>query len=58
MKLIIQEVMEIIIEDHGTDNMEQSIQYIIEEAKYLQLLRSHVTFHSFLLRIGSFEKMA
>jgi hypothetical protein len=48
VKLILQEVMEIIIEDHGVDNIYQSIQDIIEEVKYLQLSRSHV--------ILSFEK--
>jgi hypothetical protein len=42
MKLILQEVMEIIIEDHGVDNTNQSIQDVIEEVKYLQFLRSHV----------------
>jgi hypothetical protein len=43
--------MEIIIEDHGVHgvyNMNQSIQDMIEEVKYLQLLRYHV--------ILSFEK--
>jgi hypothetical protein len=42
VKLILQEVMEIIIEDHGVDNMKQSIQDVVEEVKYLQLLRSNV----------------
>jgi hypothetical protein len=42
VKLILQEVMEIIIEDHGVDNMKQSTQDLIEEVKYLQLLMSHV----------------
>jgi hypothetical protein len=42
MKLILQEVMGIIIEDHGVHNMKQSIQDIVEEVKYLQLIRSHV----------------
>jgi hypothetical protein len=40
--------MKIIIEDHGVENINQSIQYIIEEVKYLQFLRFHV--------ILSFEK--
>jgi hypothetical protein len=40
VKLTLQEVMGIIIEDHGVENMIQSIQDIIEEVKYLQLLRS------------------
>jgi hypothetical protein len=40
VKLTLQEVMGIIIEDHGVENMIQSTQDIIEEVKYLQLLRS------------------
>jgi broad-specificity NMP kinase len=36
VKLILQEVVEIIIEVHGVDNMNQSIQDIIEEVKYVQ----------------------
>jgi hypothetical protein len=48
VKLILQGIMEIIIEDRGVDNMNQSIQDITAEFKYLQLLRSHV--------ILSFEK--
>jgi hypothetical protein len=48
VKIILQEVMEIIIEDHGVENMKRSIQDVIEEVKYLQLLSSHV--------ILSFEK--
>jgi hypothetical protein len=46
--VILKEVMEIGIEDNGVENMKQSIQYAVEEVKYLQLLRSHV--------ILSFEK--
>jgi hypothetical protein len=42
VKLILQEVMEIVIEDHGVENMKQSIRDVIEGVKYLQLLRSHV----------------
>jgi hypothetical protein len=35
VKLILQEVTEIVIEDHGVDNMKQSIQDVVEEVKYL-----------------------
>jgi len=43
-KLIMQEVMDLTIEDHGIDDDAESIEDIVAQVKQVQLLRSHIIF--------------